>query len=395
VSASVSGLRKSDFELRNSPLVSVCSEIGRGHPSYLDSVLLSLARLRPEEPQIPHFTVPELCTGTSGLAWRLAGFGYRLGARGGMATWLYSRLRSADSGPSGLQLALLGASLRRTFAGYDGICIVDHPLLAHILAPICRVAYLHCEIAVPRVSAVPDAWRTFVPVEATGLRLQAFGVKLAAVSVTGLMVEPELAAVASGAFEARLRRLESGEPLLVGLFLSGARPRPHINLIAACVESLAKSGHKSVLFWGPGMLRAAKVQSELGRRGIPEDAALVVWSRDRRNETTRTAELFPSVDVMVAAAHERTNWAVGLGLPMFALLPHIGPFARENFEFASNQGVCLPLASRADAAALGATVGALRRDGKLTAMAKAGWGRHAITGADAAARELLSATTAE
>jgi hypothetical protein len=96
---------------------------------------------------------------------------------------------------------------------------------------------------------------------------------------------------------------------------------------------------------------------------------------------------------MVAAAHERTNWAVGLGLPMFALLPNIGPFARGNFEFASEQGVCLPLADVAAALGLADTIAALRHSGRLAEMARNGWGRHAISGADTTARALLAAAT--
>jgi len=132
------------------------------------------------------------------------------------------------------------------------------------------------------------------------------------------------------------------------------------------------------------------MQSELGRRGVPDDAVHVVSARGRNDETRRTAELLPSIDVMVAAAHERTNWAVGLGLPMFALLPHIGPFARENFEFAATQGVCLPLTTQRDAAALGSALDALHRDGGLSAMSRAGWGKHAINGAAVTARILAS-----
>jgi hypothetical protein len=288
---------------------------------------------------------------------------------------------------------MLGRSLRERFAGYEGICLVDHPLLAHILAPVCRVAYIHGEIAAPGLSAVPSAWRTFVPLESTREKLLAVGCQPSAVTVTGLLVEPDLVAAAEASYQARFPRLESDRPLVVGLFLSGARPRPHTSRLMACVESLARSGHRSVVFPGTEESGAAAMRSELGRRGVPDDAVHVVSARGRNDETRRTAELLPSLDVMVAAAHERTNWAVGLGLPMFALLPHIGPFARENFEFAANQGVCLPLASSADAAALGSTLDALRRSGRLAEMARNGWGRHAITGAATAARAILAAAT--
>ena len=405
--------RHSPIAIRQSPLVSVCSEIGRGHPSYLDSVLMAFDRLlgartagesgdSPSEREdarysprfrghVPRLTVPELCTGTSGLAWRLARLGYRLGSRGGAATWLYNRLRSPDKKPSAVQLSLLGASLRKTFAGYEGICIVDHPLLAHILAPICRVAYLHCEIAAPGLSAVPGAWRTFVPLEFTASKLEASGVKREALTVTGLVVEPELIDNAESAFAARLTRLASDQPLTIGFFASGAEPRPHISGIIAGAVSVTRTGHKAIVSWGTGMLKAAKVQLSLRKEGAVEESSRVIWARDRRSSTTAVAGVFPDFDLMVCAAHERTNWAVGLGLPMFALLPDIGPFAAENYTFASEQGVCLPLDGTANAVRLGDTIAELRQTGRLAEMARSGWGRYPINGAETIARELLSA----
>ncbi len=376
--------------IRQSPLVAVCSEIGRGHPSYLDSVLLALARLSPESPAIPYFTVPQLCTGTSGLSWRMARTGYRLGAQGGAATWLYNRLRSPDAKPSGLQLSLLGTSLRKAFAGCEGICLVDHPLLAQILAPVCRVAYLHCEIAAPGLSAVPDAWRTFVPLESTRQKLLAFGSRPSAVRVTGLMIEPELVDKAESVFQARMARLASNQPLTVGFFASGAEPPPHTSIIATGVTSVTLAGHKAVVFWGTGMLKAARVQLALRRAGALDGSYRVIWARTRPASTAAVARVLPDIDLIVTAAHERTNWAVGLGLPMFALLPHIGPFAAANFAFASEQGTCLPLQSMADAVDLSDKIAELRHTGKLAEMARNGWGRHAIAGAEATARTVLS-----
>lgn len=378
---------------RPSSITSVCSEIGRGHPSYLDSTLTELARLSPESAASRH-TLSEFCTGTPGIAWGLAASAYRLGALGGVATWLYNQVRSPDARPSGLHLSLLGSDLRQQFKGYQGLCVVDHPLLAHILAPLCRVAYVHGEIAAPGLCAVPSVWRAFVPLERTRQKLIAVGSEPSALSVTGLMIEPALVAAAEPALRARLARIESDLPLTVGFFLSGAQPRPHLRRILAALASLARDGNRAVLFSGSGLVRAAQVQLALRRRGIPDESAQVIWTRDRQTETVRTAELFSSLDLMVAAAHERTNWACGLGLPMFALLPHIGPFARENCEFASTQGVCLPIASTTEAATLGATLAALRQNGRLAAMARAGWGRHPLTGAVIAARELLSTAAA-
>jgi hypothetical protein len=402
VTAAAPGIRRSTLDVRHSPLVSVCSEIGHGHPSYLDSVLLALDRLDRESPVanrqspagINSLTVPELCAGTSGLAWRFARLGYRLGSGGGVATWLYNHVRSPSARPSGFQLSLLGSSLRKTFDGYEGICIVDHPLLARILAPVCRVAYLHCEIAAPGLSVVPAAWRTFVPLQATSLKLQAQSVKPERIVVTGLVVEPQLVDVAEAALRSRLTRLASEEPLTIGFFASGAEPRPHASSIVTGAASVTLAGHKAVLSWGTGMIKASKVQLALRKQGVADGSFRVIWGRDRRSTTTAVAQVFPDLDVVVCAAHERTSWAVGLGLPMFALLPNIGPFAEENYTFASGQNVCLPLNDTADAARLGDTIAEHRRTGRLVEMARNGWGRHPINGAETIARELISAAAA-
>ncbi len=373
-------------------LTSVCSEIGRGHPAYLDAVLAALDRLAPDAlPNKRRFSVLDLCSGVSARAWRAAKSLYYLGARGGVLLSLYNRFRRPDSVPSALQLNLLGSDLRRHFAGFTGVCIVDHPLLARILAPVCRVAYVHGELSAPRVAAVPGAWRIFVPVESTREKLLAVGGELSAIRVSGLVIHPALTAGVESAFVNRCGRLQSDAPLTVGFFTSGAYPKPHMERLLAAVVSVTRAGHRAIIFWGAGWLRAAKTQAVLRMHAVPDDAVQMVWARDRQAEATKVAELLPSLDVMVAAAHERTVWALGLGLPLFALFPHIGPFAYENFTVALEHGVIEPIAKYENALGLADTLGQLRASGRLVAMARAGWGRYSIAGAETTARELLTA----
>ncbi|MEO0078935.1 MAG: hypothetical protein ABIK86_08070 [candidate division WOR-3 bacterium] len=305
-------------------------------------------------------------------------------------TRLYNLFRRSGAHPSGLLLAALGSKLRHELSGYQGICLVDHPLVAHILCQTCRVAYLHGEIAAPAGAAVPGVWQTFVPLEYTASRLAAHGVGRRSITVTGLVVEPDLLPGAEAAFLARVARLQSDAPLTVGLFSSGAYPRPHVNRIIAATGSLTRAGHKAILFWGSGWLRAARLRATLSRLGVTEDNVQIVWADTRQAETARTVKLLPSLDVMVAAAHERTNWAVGLGLPMFALLPNIGPFAPENLAFAVKGGVCQPLRTIAEAHGLAQTLTQLRQSGQLVRMAELGFGRFSLTGADTVARCLLA-----
>jgi hypothetical protein len=372
-------------------VVSVCSEVGRGHPAYLDAVLAALDHIAPEAlPREQRFCVLDLCTSISARAWQAAESIYHLGAKGGPLSWLYNRLRRPDAMPSAMQLNLLGSDLRRRFDGYQGICLVDHPLLARILAPVCRVAYVHGELSAPRIAAVPGCFRIFVPLSSTRQKLLAAGCEPSAVFVTGLIIDPALTVTAEAAFLTRCNRLRSDAPLTVGFFTSGAYPKPHMEKLLTAVVSVTRAGHRAVIFWGTGWLRAAKGQAALRKHSVPDDSVQMVWGRNRGTESARTAELLPGIDVMVAAAHERTNWALGLGLPLFALLPHIGPFARENFAIAEERGVVEPVAEYENALELADTLARLRSTGRLEAMARAGWGRHPVTGAETAARELLA-----
>lgn len=376
----------------DAPLTALSSEIGRGHPAYLDSVLVAYARLRAADARLPEpqvLALPAICSGIEARTWRLVESAYRFGSRGGVATWLYHRLRRPDARPSRADLNLLGAGLRERFAGYSGVCLVDHPLLAWILRGTCRVAYLHAEIAAPGSAAVPGCARVYVPLAATADRLAAAGVEREALRVTGLVIEPELLDRAESAFAARIERLAGTGPLTIGFFTSGARPRPHLELTFAGIRSCLVAGQRPVLFWGTGLIAAAEARLALRQRGIADDAVEVGWGRTRRDETSRTAERFPGLDVMIAAAHERTGWACGLGIPFFPLCPCIGPCANENLDFAVRLGVADPISDLAAAAAIGERLAALRADGRLFQMARAGRGLP-TAGAETIARDLTT-----
>lgn len=366
------------------PLVAIYSDIGRGHPSYLDSVIEVLAR-HTDRYRVVHLA--DLLTDREQRAWRLARTLYRLGGTGGITTALYNAVRNSRSRPANWQLRVLGRDLRQRFAGFQGTCLVEHPLVARILAPVCRTVYLHAEIAAPAVAAVVDADRIFAPLEQTAARLKDCGVRREALTVTGLVVEPELARIAESAFEARLIRYRSDRPLTVGLFTSGAYPRPHLDRIVAVARSLAAAGHRPLIIAGTDRAQAERLRTRLTAVTIPPGDVLGFGTRQA--ETTRTIELFPQLDLFVAAAHERTGWAVGLGLPLLTLLPHIGPFARENHRFALEQVTCLPLRTVADASGAGDLVSGLRRSGELERLTRNGFGTHPLGGAERTADSLL------
>lgn len=89
---------------------------------------------------------------------------------------------------------------------------------------------------------------------------------------------------------------------------------------------------------------------------------------------------FDRLDFLVAPPHERTNWAIGLGLPMFALTPTIGPFAPLNLSLLLDSGTTMAIESDSQAARFGELLTELHRSGRLVDMARRGWGQHEING---------------
>jgi hypothetical protein len=81
-------------------------------------------------------------------------------------------------------------------------------------------------------------------------------------------------------------------------------------------------------------------------------------------------------DYFVAPAHERTNWALGLGLPMFVLTPDIGPFAPLNHEVLCSSGAAVEV----HAGEFSDQLHSLATNGRLASMAEAGWHPDSISG---------------
>jgi hypothetical protein len=379
-------------------IIAIYTNIGRGHPSYLDSLLTVLQK---RCANLSYRTVFQDSKGLSHLSWKLVAGLYLLGGRGGISTKLYNWVRQSQteiSADSAI-IKILGRDLKRTYRDFDGICLVEHPLVARILGNVCRTWYIHGEIAAPSECAIKGIEKIFVPLEETKDRLISCGADPKTIVVTGLMIEPELVDSAEKSFHARLKRIESNQPLTVGFFTSGAYPKEHMKKILWGAKSVIDQKMRAIIFAGTNPKKFEWFKKQMIKWGVSAGSVgevvedtdddvkeeqngdmRLVTRKTRQADTQRAVELLSSIDVFVSASHERTNWAVGLGLPMFVLFPLIGTFASLNFEFAQRQKVAYPLDSSEKAKNLGKIITELRENGHLTQMAQNGFGLHKING---------------
>lgn len=364
------------------------ANIGRGHPFYLDGILACLDPRcvgRVED-------VFALCHGPSGWLWRLARLMYAAGSSGGGRRPLYTRLRTQlDYQRAGPLLHLMGLPLRRAFAGSPSPLVVAHPLLVTLLrATHPHLIYQHGELAVPTEALAPGASLVLVPDARAADAVAAAGTPRERIGVTGLCVEPGLVAGAADAYAARQARLASAAPLSGAFFSSGAEPVLHVGALVGAAASAAQRGGRVILVAREGGRFHAHALRHFRGLGLPlvvgseglagrSTGAELIAYRTRADLVAVTEACVPGVDYVAAPAHERSHWALGLGLPMFIADPPIGSFAPLNRSRLLEEGVAQPLATD-EGGGFGARLERLRETGALGLMAAAGWGRHRIDG---------------
>jgi hypothetical protein len=290
-------------------------------------------------------------------------------------------------------MRIMGRDIVKRYAQNREPLTVAHPLLVGILRSRENLFYQHGEMIAPDESLVQGPHHVFAPLSRTADRFLQAGLPAARITVTGLCIEPELVQVAASCFKDRRIRLGSRQPLTVAFFSSGAEPLPHVRRIIAGVISLVRKGHNALVFPsanGPlqRLLIRALEQEQLAFARDPcstpntaKQASVRIMSFTARAEVARaTAAHFPEFDCFVAPAHERSNWAMGLGLPQFILDPPIGTFAPLNRQLLLDAHTAFPLESIADAGKLGKRIEQLRDAGALTEAACHGWQQLDIDG---------------
>ncbi len=392
-----------DTYIQPSRIEFLYTNIGRGHPSYLDGIIEALVR-RGEIGLVRGETdVFAASSGLSKLAWRLARRLYHVGSSVGPGGRLYNRLRNdADYNRPGVMLRLLGRSIARAYVSRPWPVVVAHPILVAILKGKQQLIYQHGELVAPSESLVRGASRVLAPTEETARAFVESDYAPEDIIITGLCIEPSLVKQAEDAYEIRLERLRSIEGRTGAFFSSGAEPKSHVEMLTSAIESIVRSGARAIVFAQRGGRFQRACVARFERRELrfsvlddrepmapKPDLISIVTFASRRELAHRTAQLFPEFDYFVAPAHERSNWALGLGLPMFIIGPEIGSFAPLNREHLISVGVARPLDTINDARDLGTQVNGRHTTDPLIEMAQAGWGRHPINGFEKIAEFLV------
>ena len=343
------------------------SEIGRGHPFYMDGLRQALRSAGRADLIARDTDVFREARGISQLAWAGVRHSYRWAGHGGVVSHLYHRARRGTNyDEDSAALRILGRDLRR-WAGSHGVVVVDHPAVAGALGDRADTWYLHGEMVAPPESVVRRAARIFVPLEETAAAFVRGGVPRERLVVTGVCVESGLIAEVERTAQDRRRRLAGKEALTVAFFSSGAEPPGHVALLAAAAGALAGSGRHRVLAFTARGGRLARTLAAT----VPHGAETLTYT-DRASMDALTAEHFPRFDAVVSPPHERSNWAVALGVPFFLVGPDIGPFAPLNRRLLLDRGVAAAIESPAAANAFPDLIDRLRERGELQRMVESG-----------------------
>ncbi|MDE0838507.1 MAG: hypothetical protein OSB41_05570 [Kiritimatiellae bacterium] len=360
------------------------TEIGRGHPFYLDGVRACL----PETVSCRIDTVQACSRGLSQLGWHLARHAYTLGSStsGGA---LYSRLRAGQHRAQKGPLAkLLCRDVIRRYETRDTPLLVAHPILVNALKNRPQLYYQHGEVVAPPESLIAGAYTAFVPTSDVADQFISAGMPATQICVTGLCIENSLRQNASRCFDARQARLKANAPLTCALYASGAEPRPHVASLTRFARAAMQAGHRLAVFCKHhGALHQAMRTFENEFEGQYS----VATHSDRASLNTNTSSRFPDFDVLIAPSHERSNWALGLGLPMCILGPCIGTFAPRNRDLLHQAGVAcdMPEGTTAD---VGRWFSDVHESGALATMSSKGWGEYAIDGFNTIASRLMADT---
>ncbi|MFH2037557.1 MAG: hypothetical protein ABIJ45_14245 [Candidatus Zixiibacteriota bacterium] len=388
--------------MRNRITINVIyTNIGRGHPYYLDGIVDELKSDYSKQINLQITDVFKISKGLSYLLWKIVDFAYKFGSQGGIIGQLYSFLRQKrNPQKKGLIEKILGRHIRKYIQSNRYPTIIAHPILVPMIADLTDIYYQHGEIAVPPEALVIGARKIYIPIDYS---LKSYDKYLAYKNIcqlSGLCLPKIIIQEAQANYRLRISRLERGEKPIGAFFSSGAEPIDHLKKIIRTVNSLKNSGYKSILIYKKDGTSAKMVKKYFGSSylsSLPnltnnlKDQNIITLTFSNRNDLSEIeAALMPHIDYFVAPSHERTNWAVGLGLPMFILHPIIGTFSPLNRKFLLDNGVAIDIDSDKKADRFADILARCVKDKIMISMAQNGWNKYDLNGFMTIAKSLYN-----
>ena len=369
------------------------TDIGRGHPHYLDGIVETLVKRGMAAFIGGCSNVFDCSSGISLLAWRIADYLYRRGPSRPVPKRLYEILRRGnDYNHPTIARRIMSRGIGKRFQSSSDNLVVAHPSLVGMLAGRERLIYQHGEAVAPRESLVQGAELCIVPTVEVAEKFKRAGYHDTQLYVSGLCVEPELVRQADEAYQSRQIRLEQEARLTVAMFSSGAEPDAHVSILVELALNLTMHGQQAFVFARESGNLCRQMRTVFGANGLnlgafdrvaegrrPVETTLVRF-RNRREQNAMVSRLFGQFNLLVAPSHERTNWALGLGLPMYILGPCFGPYAPLNRELLLNSKVAMEVNSREETARLAETITDTESRRRLMAMSSCGWGKYQVDG---------------
>ncbi|MEW5925003.1 MAG: hypothetical protein AB1746_13545 [Candidatus Zixiibacteriota bacterium] len=372
----------------------IYTNIGRGHPFYLDGTIRHLEESYGNKIQLNIVDVFELSSGISLQLWRTVRSLYHYGSQGGIIGHIYNSIRKGNApNRKNMILNLMAGGIRRYIQKNPFPALVAHPLLVPMISDLTTTYYQHGENAVPAEAIVRGVRKIYVPTSRAAMAFIENGIEEDSIIQTGLCIEEGLALKAGEFYNERLARLNRNNVLTGGFFSSGAEPKQHIHKIVLMISSLMNSNQKAIVFCRKGGKLESILTHRMGfaanyssmspddiRLKLASTGILVFSFNNRREEDILVESLFPFLDYFVAPSHERTNWTLGLGLPMFILHPIIGTFSPLNRTILLENRVAVDIENDRRAADFISILLSLSKRHILADMARSGFGRFDVFG---------------
>ncbi len=370
------------------------TNIGRGHPFYLDGICEEINRNHSDKIDINIINVFDLSSGLSLRLWKLIRFLYKRGSQGGLFGKIYSAIRKNKKTDSfGFIEKILACGIRDYLKKNRYHTLLAHPMLIPMISDLVEVYYQHGELAVPDIAVVGGAQKIFVPTDNAKNRFYQKGVSENNIIVSGLCIEHKLKENAGITYEKRFARLNANTDLIGAFYSSGAEPIGHINKIIKILLSLEKNKQKGIVFCKSGGRLEKTVRNNIKAEIInPENiqnniltyfnkcGILIVLYEGREEENRYTEILFKYYDYFVSPSHERTNWALGLGIPMFILHPLIDPFSPINRDILIENDVAYEILDDKTADGFAERLEHLIKNRDIVGLAKNGYGKFPLDG---------------